>query len=247
VYKDTAKWLLTFLPISTFVALAVGLAPRYEAIEGAGFRDWVCGNRLAFTATLVTLAATVVIIIMCCAVLLTGPTDLAALRADETWWSTAFSQHGVGEPMFTDSSAFDRVANPPAGMTVSEAQAKAYNDTIPRITKLSEDLKTRARFKCFAYVFVVCTVLIGVGLSVATATLPATPEAVTKATKVSIFIPPGTEARFVKATGCVSLHDTTAVAVGGTWAHPKLRLIGTGCPTRLWTPGTELDAVVAPG
>jgi hypothetical protein len=247
VHKDVAKWLLTFVPISSFIALTVGLAPRYAAIESAGLGTWVCDNHLAAGAILVTTVATIGIIAACAVVLLTGPTDLIELRADQTWWSNAFSQHGVGEPVFTDSSAFDLVASPPTGMTVSDAQAKAYNDVIPRIIKLSEELKTRTRFRWFLCAFVVCTVIIGAGLSVATATLPTTPDAITKPTKVSILVPPGAEARLAEATGCTDLRQITAVAMPGSWAHPKLRLFGKGCSTALWTPGLELGAVAVPG
>jgi hypothetical protein len=249
MHKDTAKWLLTFVPIPTFVVLALSLGPRYEAIEGDDPVNWLCENWVPAVAFVVAALATFGLTLMCCLVLLTGPTDLGALMKNDNWLSAAFNEHGVGEPMFTNSSAFKKVGPlVKAGSDqVTDQQISAYNATNDRLRTLSEDLNTRARFRCFVYVFIGCAILILGGLTVATATLPATPDAITKPTKVSILVPLATQPRFTADTnGCTCLHDTTAIAMSGIWTHPKLRLIGKGCPTDLWTPPADLDAVIAP-
>jgi hypothetical protein len=100
VHKDTAKWLLTFVPIPTFLALGAGLGTRFTAITQIGIIDWACQFPVPAIAVAATALATVVIIGACCWVLLAGPTDLAILKGKPNWWSDAFSQYGVGEPYF---------------------------------------------------------------------------------------------------------------------------------------------------
>jgi hypothetical protein len=234
------------VPIPTFLALAIGLGPRYAAIEEVGIVSWVCQFWVATLAVGLTLVATVVIMGLCCNVLLAGPSKLTDLTANLDWLSKAFSTYAVGAPIFSDADAF-RTAddNRVAGKATADDK-KALTDTIQRIVALSENLNARARFKTFASLLPVCALVIVVGLFVLGAALPTMPDAVTKPTRVSIFIPPGTESGFVTATGCSCLHDTTAVAVSGLWNRPMLRLIGKGCTNVEWTPPADLHAVIAP-
>jgi hypothetical protein len=246
VYKDTAKWLLTFVPIPTFLALAVGLGTRFTAIKETGLISWVYQFPVPAGAVGLTVIATIVIIWRCCSVLVAGPSELADLRGKTDWMSEAFSKYGVGEPIFSNFDAFKTADNKRVNKTASDAEIAALTDTSQRIVALSENLNARARFICFMWVFGACAIVIVAGLATATATLPTTPDAVTKPTKVSIFMPPGTEPSFTTTTGCTCLHDTTAIAVSGLWNMPTLRLIGKGCPSGAWTPPADLDAVIAP-
>lgn len=246
MHKDTAKWLLTFVPIPTFLALAVGLGARFTAINETGVINWARQCPIPAIAVAVTVLATLAIIGTCCWVLVAGPTKLAVLKDNSNWWSAAFSKHAVGEPIFSNSGAFRTADNKRVNGTASETEIKALDDTIQRIVALSEKLNARSRFICFIWAFGCCAVLIVAGLSTAIATLPTTPDAVTKPTKVSILMPPGTEPRLTTATGCTCMQDTTAIAVSGLWNRPKLRLIGKGCTPGTWTPPTDLDAVIAP-
>lgn len=244
--KDTAKWLLTFVPIPTFLALAVGLGSRFTAVEETGLIGWAREFPIPAIAVGVTVLATIVIIWTCCWVLVAGPTELAVLKNNSNWWSAAFSKHAVGEPTFSNSDAFRTADNKRVSQTASDTEIKALDDTIQRIVALSEKLNARSRFICFIWAFGACAVLIVAGLSTAIATLPTTPDAVTKPTKVSILVPPDTEPRLAAATGCASMRDTTIVAVSGLWNKPKLRLIGKGCPLGTWTLPVDLNAVITP-
>lgn len=249
MHKDTAKWLLTFVPIPTFLALAVGLGTRFTAITQVGIIDWACQFPAPAIAVAVTAIATFAILIACCWVLVTGPTDLAALKKEPNWWSDAFSQYGVGQPYFTNSDGYNDTNTARAQGKATDAQIKALADTMQRIVALSEDLNTRNRFRCFLWVLGFGAAFILAGLCTATATLPTTPDAVTKPIKVSILVPPGTEPRLAAdfaAAGCTCDHDTTAVAVGGLWNNPTLRLIGKGCQTGTWTAPADLNAVITP-
>ena len=69
MHKDTAKWLLTFVPIPTFLALAVGLGTRFTAITQVGIIDWACQFPAPAIAVAVTAIATFAILIACCWVL----------------------------------------------------------------------------------------------------------------------------------------------------------------------------------
>lgn len=261
MHKDTAKLLLTFVPIPTFVVLALGLGPRYEAISQIGLAAWFDENPTPSIAFVLAAIAAILIAVMCCFVLLAGPRDLAELIKDDNWLSNAFNRDAVGEPVFTDSSAFKNVGDKSKfnDDTVSEWQRKAYNETAARLTLLSEDQRTRCRFKWFMWIYVVCSLVLLGGVAVATATLPATPEPITKPTLVAIHVPPDAEEELLEQTGCVKVEkpdatsnapspteEAIAIAVGGTWAHPDIRLIGPNCIENDWTPTPDLNAVVAP-
>lgn len=246
MYKEAAKWLLTFVPISTVVALALTLASRFDGIEAVGLWNWINEFPWISGAVLATVAATVVVIVMCCRVLLAEAGAWNDLRSDADWLSKAFSEHAVGIPLFKDSSAYEAADLKETDGQATSAEQTALATTSRRILELSEAENARAKFEKFTWCYSVCAVVIVVGLGVATAGLPSTPDAVTKPTKVSILMQPGTENQFVATTGCASLDDTTAIAVGGLWSKPELRLIGQGCPAGDWTPPDDLGAVVAP-
>ena len=246
MYKDTAKWLLTFTPITAVVTLALTLGPRVDAIAGAGFVNWVCEFPVATGAVVLTLFAAVVIVALCSYVLLAQATPWTELRTSATWWSKAFSEHAAGMPLFPASTDFEAAETRATTDSATSAEQTALAGTTLRIQALSETLNAKARFKRFSLGYGVCIVLIVAGLSVAAFSLPATPDAVTKPTKVSILLPAGTENRFAETTGCATLDGTTVVAVQGLWNHPTLRLIGPGCPAGDWTPSNDLGIVVAP-
>lgn len=248
MHKETAKWLLAFVPIPTFVVLALSLGPRYEAISELGLSNWLDENPFPAIAFLLGAIAIVALTAMCCFVVLTRATDLAKLLADENWLAAAFSEHGAGEPVFLDAAAFKMVgsASKTGDDTVPEREETAYAKTLERLKQLSEDQKTRARFVGFVWVFIICAIVIFGALTVVAATLPNAPEAIIKPAKVNIYVSPGTEPSLTAATECTDMSKTTVVAVGGTWIHPIIRLFGTGCIREPWTPSPDLNAVITP-
>lgn len=249
MHKDTAKWLLAFLPIPTFFALGITLGPRFAAIDEVGIIRWICQFWVASLAIGLVLAAALAIIWLCCRVLLANPDEWSKLTADgnKRWMSRAFSTYGVGLPMFPDADTFSSTEAKRVANTATGDEIKALTDTTQRIVALSADLKARRRFKTFGWALAACAVLIAGGLFVISAALPVTPDAVTKPTKVSIYMPPGTESKFTTATGCTCLRTTTAIAVHGLWDRPTLRVFGNGCRDTEWTPSADLHAVIAPG
>jgi hypothetical protein len=246
VYKDTAKWLLTFVPVTALVALVVAIAPRMTAVNAAGLLGWMCANPLATAAVALAVLFTVVIVALCCWVLLAHAKKWTELQADRNWLSRAFSDHAVGLPHFADYDAFRNAVVNVRTKRAPDAEQSAVDETVGRILKLSEDLEAQDRFAWFKIAFPICTLLAIAGVVLATASLPATPAAVTTPSIVSIFMPSGTEAKFLAATGCKTLDGTTAIAVGGLWNKPQLRLIGNGCPAGNWSPPDNLGVVVAP-
>jgi hypothetical protein len=246
VYKDTAKWLLTFTPITAVVTLALTLAPRVDAVAGAGFMNWVCEFPIATAAVVLTLFATVLIVALCSYVLLAEATSWTTLRTSGNWWSKAFSEHAVGMPLFPASTDFATAETKATTDDASSAEQTALAATSRRILELSESLNAKVRFKRFSWGYGISMLVIVTGLSVAAVSLPATADPVTKPTKVSILMPTGTENRFSETTGCATLDGTTAIAVRGLWNHPTLRLIGLGCPAGDWTPTNDLGIVITP-
>lgn len=247
MYKDTAKWLLTFAPITAVITLALTLGPRLNAVVGVGFLGWVRRFPLASAAIVLTLGATVAIVVLCRYVLLTEATPWTELRKSADWWSKAFSDHAVGMPLFPASTDFEAAEIRATTDEATSAEQSALAATTLRIQALSETLNAKARFVRFSWGYVICMLVVLAGLSVAAFSVPATPEAVTKPTKLSLLLPPGTEHRFTEATGCASLGGSTAVAVGGLWDHPAIRLIGPGCPAGEWTAPEDLGMVITAG
>lgn len=247
MHKDTAKWLLAFLPLPTFLALGITVGPRFEAIEEVGVVRWVCQFWVASLAIGLILVAALGLIGLCCSVLLAAPSQWSKLTADQNWMSNAFSTYAVGMPMFPDAKAFSDTESKRVAKQATADEVNALTDTTQRIVALSADLNARARFKIFGWSLPVCALVVVAGLFVLGAALPVMPDAVTKPTKVTIFLPPGTESKFVTATGCACLHTTTAIAVHGLWDRPTLRLIGNGCHDAEQTLPADLQAVIAPG
>ena len=211
--------------------------------------DGVSPQPVPALAVAVTATATGVIIVACCRLLLTGPTEWDHLKDAPNDWSKAFSEAGVGEPYFKDADQFGDAERRRILGKASDTEMKALADTQQRIVAWSEDVATRKRFTRFLWTFGFCAGLILVGLGWATATLPTTPDAVTKPTRVSILVSPDAEPRLAAAfaaAGCTA-RDPAAVAVGGLWNNPTLRLVGDGCQSGTWTVPTELNAVVTPG
>lgn len=231
MYKDTAKWLMTFTPIAAVITLALTLGPRTEAVGEAGLLTWVCEFPIATAAVVLTMLATVLIVALCRYVLLAEATPWTQLRTDQKWWSTAFSNHAVGMPLFPAATDFTIAETNAATDNASAAEQTALAATTQRIQTLSENLNAKKRFNRFSWGYGICMIVIVTGLTVAAFSLPATPDPVTKPTQVSIVMSAGAETRFTEITGCTTpLTDkTTAVAVGGLWTHPVLRLIGPGC------------------
>lgn len=248
MYKDTAKWLLTFTPIAAVITLALTLGPRTEAIAEAGLLKWVCEFPIATAAVVLTLLAAALIVALCRYVLLAEATPWTQLRTDQKWWSEAFSDHAVGMPLFPAATDFTNAETSAATANASAAEQTALAATTLRIQTLSENLNAKKRFKQFSWGYGICMIVIVTGLAVASFSLPATPDPVTKPTKVSLIMPAGAETRFTEITGCTTpLTDkTTAVAVGGLWTHPTLRLIGPGCTTSDHTLPRDLGIIITP-
>lgn len=276
MYKETAKWLLTFVPIPTFVVLALSLAPRYEAISRLGLHAWICANPAPASAFLLAAIAAIAITVACSFVLLAAP-NLDELLDDDPKLSDAFSKHGVGEPVFPDATAFKEMGKAIRTKPdeVPAWKIGAYHDTTERLKGHSEELSARLRFTVFVWVLVLGGLVLFGGLSVATATMPASPEPITTPTKVAVFAQPDAESKLrteiecanpaapatpqtpstdappaqtssTEALNTVTIEGVTAIAVGGTWDHPKIRLIGPGCKQDLWTPSDDLKVVFAP-
>lgn len=246
MYKDTAKWLLTFAPITAVITLALTLGPRLNAVVGVGLAGWVSRFPVASAAVALTVAATVAIVVLCGYVLLAQASPWTTLRTSPRWWSEAFSEHAVGLPLFPASTDFEAAETRAATDEATGAEQSALAATTLRILALSENLNAKARFRRFVWGYVISLVIILVGLSVAAFSLRATPEAVTRPTEVSLLLPAGAEQRFTEATGCASLQGANAVAVGGLWDRPAMRLLGPGCPEGEWTPPAGLGILVTP-
>ncbi|GAB88157.1 hypothetical protein [Gordonia rhizosphera] len=250
---ETAKWLMTFVPITIIITLVLAVASQGSAIQTVGVTTWICEHLLATIGLICTLLAVGVIVFLCRNVLLAEADKWSDLKSQAGWFSDAFSKHAVGLPLFPASDDFTR-AEAKAASDATAAEYNALTTTTQRIIELSEAENTRKEFRKFSIGYIICLLVIIIGLVVSfvsIATAPTSPEEITKPTSVTIHMPhmPPTaedQKKFTANTGCTVLGETTAIAVGGFWDHPKLRLIGPGCTTSDWTPPDDLGIVIVP-
>ncbi|HSS11322.1 MAG TPA: hypothetical protein VLL25_15660, partial [Acidimicrobiales bacterium] len=93
----------------------------------------------------------------------------------------------------------------------------------------------------------VCILAIVGGAATVLTTLPAASGAITAPVTVQLHLPATAEAGFLNGTHCGAIATTTAVAVGGFWNDPMLRLYGPGCDSAQWSPNhSKLDVVITP-
>jgi hypothetical protein len=270
MHKDTAKLLLGLVPVASLIGVAVAIAPRFDTIRAAGVANWAQQHPSVVSGVVAVVIGVFGLVVACCYVLLAAPKPWRELRSDDNWLSDAFSSHAVGIPYFSDSSTFlDAEANvaqaaaataaQPAAATAAQPAAlpaatatadvtsgdrEAVAKAVERTLLLSERLEAASRFKKFAWLYVLCLLAIVGGAGVVLISLPAAETPITIPTTVQLHLPPGAEAAFDAATGCVASRTTVAVAVGGFWDDPELRLYGLGCHSARWSPQRSVDVVI---
>jgi hypothetical protein len=249
MYKDTAKLLLGLVPVSTVVGIAFALAPTLDAIRAEGVSRWVIDHPAVTIGVVASLLGVLGVVAACSYVLLAASGKWTDLRSNADWFSKAFSDHAVGLPYFLDSTAFEsaesKIAQNDAGITGDDREAVAK--VRERTLALSERLEAARRFKRFTWAYVVCILAIVGGAGAVLTTLPGASDPITAPVTVQLHLPASAEAGFVRGTHCSSSKTTTAVAVGGFWSDPELRLYGPGCDLANWWPNhSKLDIVITP-
>lgn len=239
MYKDTAKWLLAFLPVSTLAGAAAVLRPHIGAIREVGGVSWVQANPWNAIAFGLPIVVVLGLAYGCLRVMLAKSDPYERLEQNQTWMSEAFSQYGVGIPEFNDSSKFtDAIEEASNGTDGSRADDIAK--VVPRIVALSAELNARTRFVQFAWGY-------GIGLvAIAVCALYLSQQSVPLATPLRAEVHVGTdsEPEFTTLTGCADAATTKAVAIGGTNESPVLRLYGDDCKSIEWQPDGDIDVVV---
>ncbi|MBK8446310.1 MAG: hypothetical protein IPL41_06380 [Micropruina sp.] len=248
LYKDLAKFWMAFLPVTSVVALGVPLVPTVEQITQVGWIPWVGVRWPVLVAFLVALAAVVAMSVLCARVLASEPTLVDTLLSDTNWLSEAFSKYGVGRPYFLDSSKFLAAELDSRKRDVNgeyDKRASAVNEVTARISALSADLNAKAKFKAFWWVFCVgIAVMLAAILFILGASGPNVVVVVIEPTPVQLHIPADQVAAVGAETGCTTPQAVSAVAVGGTWAKPQLRLFGSGCSDAEWSPRPDLKIII---
>jgi hypothetical protein len=249
MHKDTAKLLLGLVPVLTVVGIALALAPRFDAIRADGVWRWANAHLAVDIGVVATMLGVLGVVAACSYVLLAAPGTWRDLRSNVDWFSKAFSDHAVGLPYFLDSTAFtsaeSKIAQSDTGVTGDDREAVAK--VRERTLELSERLEAARRFNRFTWAYLACIVAIVGGAGTVLATLPAASGPITAPVIVQLHLPATAEAGFVHGTHCRASKTTTAVAVGGFWNDPELRLYGPGCDPAKWLPThSKLDVVITP-
>jgi len=239
MYKETAKWLLGFIPISSITGLIVILAPQFGDAREMGFSTWLGHNGAVAIGVGLTAAGFIAVAAMCCHVLLAAPSQFIELQQDRNWMSAAFSDHAVGQPDFVDVDKFTEANKAADGAMSDPAQAIPIRRTIDSIMELSAELNAKQRFTRFAVAFIVGVLAIGAGLGLTAFALP--PDQITRPTPVTLLPGDAVVESFRALSGCETIEGTTAIAVAGTWSSPDVRLYGPGCTFEVWTIPDDLD------
>lgn len=255
MHKDTAKLLLGLVPVASLIGVAIAVEPSFDTIRAAGVASWARQHPSVVSGVVAVVIGVFGLVVACCYVLLAAPKPWKELRSDDNWLSKAFSDHAVGIPYFSDASTFlnaeaqvaQPVAQPAADVTkadVTSGDREAVAKAVERTLLLSERLQAAKRFKKFGFLYVPCLLAIVGGAGVVLITLPAAETPITIPTTVQLHLPSGAEVVFAAATGCVASGTTVAVAVGGFWDNPELRLYGPGCHSGRWSPQRSVDLVI---
>lgn len=248
MYKELAKYWISFVPVTALLGLGVALAPTAEQLTRLGFAAWLQARGAGFAVFLaLSCLALLAMTVLCARVLAAEPTEFDRLLENQTWLSVAFSRYGVGRPYFLDSTKFlsaELECRELDDKGAFDPRAPAVNEVTARISALSADLNAKGRFTVFLWVFGIGAVLITGTALVALGSPPRGLELITEPVPVTLHVPAGELRRVSNGTGCDKPRDADAVAVGGTWEKPRLRLFGTGCAGGEWVPSPDLHIIV---
>jgi hypothetical protein len=243
VYKDLAKWLIAFIPVTTLASVGLALGPNADTIANVGLADWVAERPIAVTAVGAVVLTTVGLVALCARVLLAQPSEWTELASDPEWMSEAFSRYSAGRPDFLDATAF-RSAEINCLADPGDVRRTAVAETTLRVVNLSGDLNAKALAQKFLWAYLVGIVVIAAGVFTVLVSAGGEPSTITSPASATVHIPHDERARFTSATGCSMPSKVAAVAVAGSWTEPRLRLFGEGCDDDEWQPSPSLHVVV---
>ncbi len=243
LYKDMAKWLIGFVPVTALAGLGVALAPNADVIARLGLSEWMSEHAWAVGGVAAVVIATLVMVVMCARVLLAEPTGWVELTQNSKWMEAAFAKYSVGRPHFFDLTEFSN-AELASHTNPQDKRATAVAETTARVVTLSGDLNAKHRLKVFLWVFAFGTVAVIAGVLVVLVNTSTAPDVIVRPTPVVLHVPASSETAFDSATGCRASSSADAVAVGGSPDVPDLRLFGRGCRADTWKPSADLHVVV---
>ncbi|MGH9123652.1 MAG: hypothetical protein ACRDZ8_02860 [Acidimicrobiales bacterium] len=239
--RDTAKWLVSLVPVAGVVATGAVLVPRLVAAgaatnSGLSWLDAYKWPLVGLVAVVTGIGATVW---WGATVLSTEPASFTAVLSNASTLSTAFSA-GVGAPYFLDSEQFGQTwalvaARVSAGDPVEATTLTATLGAADALRDWAYEQAVRAAFDRFKVAFSAGLVLIVAGFLTVAVTVPVPPATVGEPRAVRVVMPAAAPraaaagADLHHATGCTAAATTTFVAVGGTWATPVLQVDGPGC------------------
>lgn len=254
-YRDTAKWLVAFIPVSTLVAAAVALGPQVltQAATADSVADWLKQNGWVLVGLGVVAVGAMCIMWSGARVLSTQPERFQDLlgEQDKDRLIKAINE-GAAEPYFMDDVAYRNARN---RLQASwDAKQQVDDAALQRITGATELLRAwalqqgmGAAFGKFRWALVVGIVLILGGFLLTAGALGPTAVRLDKPTVVKVRVNDAGEQDLRATTGCVDASRSSFLAIGGTWNAPVLRIDGPGCRFAAhWQPRRgqfELDPV----
>ncbi len=247
-FRDTAKWLIAFVPIASLTSVGALVGPRL--IKGAEASTspagWLASNIWPILGVAAAAAGVTAIVFFGAKVLAAQPSEFAnLLTVDRSKLSAAFSA-GVGAPYFLDDSDF-RTAMAELDVAWSAAQ-QAPEPTLARVVAATDMLRdwslhnslTEA-FATFWRAFAAGVFFIVLGVLVAVSTLePQAPEIRTPM-EVRVEVQGLGASDLRSRTGCSRPSDAVFVAIAGTWDSPVLAVDGPDCRFgAVWRPPKDL-------
>jgi hypothetical protein len=234
-FRDTTKWLVAFVPISTVLGGAVLLGPRLLAdlIQADSLKTWVGDSGWVLIGIAMITIGIVLIVWLGANVLSAQPHDFRTLLRDSGRLSEAF-EAGVGAPYFADDTSFTNATLHIFATQSKDSQVSTTN--LESAVAVTDMLLSWAfhkalskAFNRFRIGFAGAVGLIVTGFVVASASLQPVGGAVDRPTTVEVTVNQVGKANLQNQTGCSKPEESEFVAIAGTWDAPLLSVFGPDC------------------
>lgn len=246
-YRDTAKWLVAFVPIASLLAAAgvVGPALVQSGAEAGSLPTWLAANALTLVALAVMALGMTIVITAGAKVLAAQPAGLASVLATTSddagaRLAAAFGE-GLGVPYYYDSAPFltdlRKMSARDAQVTEDVAHRAVTTLATVREWALHQELSTL--FSAFVVRFLVGVGLVAAGFLVAASTVEDPAASRREPVPVALVAPADAAADFEEHLGCPPVGPQLWL-VDGTWEEPVLEADGPGCAIgKTWEPQEE--------
>lgn len=245
-YRDTTKWLTTFVPLGSMLTATATLGPPLvRSVQRADSPAQWWARHWVLALCLMAIGAGIWSVLHWGAkVLSVAPVDLGRLQEDTyaAKLDTAIGE-GVLAPEFFTKEDFSAAMAALANSWDNDAPSDADRYQLTRLKGAVDNLRpwamfdrVKTAFTHFVYAFTAGTVAIAAGVLIAATQFGSAPG-IDKPTPVTMTTNADGRTHLAQATGCTDPTTTDFMIVDGTWSQPVLSVSGPGCRfAATWAP-----------